>query len=28
VAPNSRFWVSLEPVAGGSKGTLVLEGTL
>ena len=28
VAPSSRFWVSLEPVAGGSKGTLVLEGTL
>jgi len=28
VAPGSRFWVSLEPVAGGSKGTLVLEGTL
>ena len=28
VAPSSRFWVSLEPVAGGSKGTLVLVGTL
>jgi anti-sigma factor RsiW len=28
VAPSSRFWVSLEPVAGGSTGTLVLEGTL
>jgi hypothetical protein len=28
VAPNSRFWVSLESVAGASKGTLVLVGTL
>jgi hypothetical protein len=28
VAPGSRFWVSLEPVAGGSKGTLVLVATL
>jgi hypothetical protein len=28
VAPSGRFWVSLEPVAGGSTGTLVLEGTL
>jgi Anti-sigma-K factor rskA len=28
VAPSSRFWVSLEPVAGGSKGTVVLVGTL
>jgi hypothetical protein len=28
VAPSGRFWVSLEPVAGGSRGTLVLTGTL
>jgi hypothetical protein len=28
VAPRGRFWVSLEPVAGGSKGTLVLTGNL
>jgi anti-sigma factor RsiW len=28
VAPGGRFWVSLEPVAGGSRGTLVLTGTL
>jgi anti-sigma factor RsiW len=28
VAPGGRFWVSLEPVAGGSKGTVVLTGNL
>ncbi len=28
VAPGGRFWVSLEPIGGGSRGTLVLEGTL
>lgn len=28
VAPGTRFWVSLEPVGGGSGGTLVLDGTL
>jgi anti-sigma factor RsiW len=28
LAPGGRFWVSLEPVAGGVKGTLVLTGTL
>jgi len=27
-APGTRFWVSLEPVGGGSSGTQVLEGTL
>ena len=28
VAPGGRFWVSLEPIAGNSKGTLVLAGNL
>jgi hypothetical protein len=28
ITPGGRFWVSLEPIAGGSKGTLVLTGTL
>jgi len=28
VAPTGRFWVSLEPVAGGSTGTIVLTGNL
>jgi uncharacterized protein YidB (DUF937 family) len=26
--PGGKFWVSLEPVSGGSKGTRVLSGTL
>jgi hypothetical protein len=28
LAPGGRFWVSLGPVAGGVKGTVVLTGTL
>ena len=28
IAPGGRFWVSLEPIAGNSKGTLVLAGNL
>ena len=28
LAPGGRFWVSLGPVAGGVKGTVVLAGTL
>jgi anti-sigma-K factor RskA len=28
LAPGGRFWVSLEPIGGSSKGTLVLAGTL
>jgi hypothetical protein len=27
-APGDRFWVSLEPIGGGSSGTQVLVGTL
>jgi anti-sigma factor RsiW len=28
LSSGDRFWVSLEPVGGGSRGTLALEGTL